>query len=43
MIPFKNQFLFVPLAFRERIFFKPFQGGFNYPACLYGQAIDLIR
>jgi len=28
---------------RERIFFKPFQGSFNYPACLFRQAIDLIR
>ena len=40
---FQDQFLFILLASRERVFFKPFQGSFDYPACLYGQAIDLIR
>ena len=39
---FQDQFLLVPLASRERVFFKPFQGGFDYPACLCRQAIDLI-
>jgi len=40
---FQDQFLFISLASRERVFFKPFQGSFDDPACLYGQAIDLIR
>ena len=40
---FENQFLFISLASRERIFFKPFQCSFDYPACLSRQAIDLIR
>ena len=40
---FQDQFLFIPMASRERVFFKPLQGSFDYPACLYGQAIDLIR
>ena len=40
---FQDKFLFIPLASRERVFLKPLQGSFYYPACLYGQAIDLIR
>jgi hypothetical protein len=39
---FQDQFLLVPQVSRERVFFKPFQGGFDYPACLCWQAIDLI-
>ena len=39
----QNQFFFISLTTREWIFFKPFQGSFNYPSCLLGQAIDLIR
>lgn len=39
---FQDQFLFIPLASRERVCFKPLQGSFDYPAYLYGQAIDLI-
>ncbi len=39
----QDQFFFISLASRERVFFKPLQGSFYYPACLYGQAIDLIR
>jgi len=40
---FQDQFLFISLVSREWISFQPFQGSFDYPACLYGQAIDLIR
>ena len=40
---FQDQFLFISLVSRERVFFKPFQSSFDYPACLYVQAIDLIR
>ena len=39
---FQDQFLFIPLASRERIFFKPFKGSFDYPARLFRQAIDLF-
>jgi hypothetical protein len=28
----QNQFFFITLASRERIFFKPFQGSFDYPS-----------
>jgi len=40
---FQDKFLFISPASRERVFLKPLQGSFYYPACLYGQAIDLIR
>jgi len=40
---FQDKFLFISLASRIRIFFKPLQGSFYYPACLYRQAIDFIR
>jgi len=40
---FQDKFLFISLASRERVFLKPLQGSFYYPACLYRQAIDLIR
>ena len=39
---FQDQFLLVPLASRERVFFKPFQGRFDDPPYLSRQAIDLI-
>jgi len=39
---FYNLVLFISLASREWIFFKPFQGRFDYPAYLSRQAIDLI-
>jgi hypothetical protein len=40
---FQDEFLFIPLASRERVFFQPLQGRFDDPACFYGEAIDLIR
>lgn len=39
----QNQFFFITMIPREWIFFKPFQGSFDDPACLLRQAIDLIR
>ena len=39
----QNQFFFVALSSREWIFFQPFQGSFEYPAGLFGKAVDLTR
>ena len=40
---FQNKFFFITMTSREGIFFKPFQGSFYDPSCLFRQAIDLIR
>ncbi len=40
---FQDQFFLISLTSRERVFFKPFQGSFDDPACLFRQAINLIR
>ena len=40
--PFQNQFFFITVTPRKRIFFQKLQGSFNYPACFLRQMVNII-
>ena len=40
--PSQNQFFFIAVTSRKRIFFQTFQGCFYYSACFFWQMVDII-